>query len=221
MIRIAASAAMMKAELAGNPLAAQARPSDSGLVADIREWCEGRSWGARLPLWMYFTYVFVRHLASPDEYRSLFDALNLGIHELGHYLFNFGGQFLTAAGGTIAQCAAPVLGAVGFLRQRDYFGVAVASMWLATNCFEIAVYVADARALRLTLVAPGVGVLPAGDSGTMHDWNTMLGPLGLLQYDTELAWLFRLAGGSAMVFGLGFGGWLLWQMARTRTACAS
>jgi hypothetical protein len=50
----------------------------------------------------------------------------------------------------------------------------------------------------------------------MHDWNAMLGPLGLLRHDLTIAWLFRAAGVGAMGLGLAFGGWLLWMMARTR-----
>ena len=167
---------------------------------------------------VYFAYVAVRHLSDPGEYRSLFDGINLGIHELGHYIFNSLGQFMTAAGGTIAQCAAPVLAAGAFFRQRDFFGMAVASMWLSTNFFEVAVYVADARALQLTLVAPGVGVLPAGDGGALHDWNFMLGPLGLLPYDLTLSLLFRIAAVIAMVAGQAFGGWIIWKMVMPRAA---
>lgn len=190
------------------------RAEPTGLRAEIETWCQGRAWWARLPLLVYFAHAFVQHISHPQEYRSIFDALNLGIHELGHYVFAFG-QFLTAAGGTLAQCLAPVLGGLMFYRQRDFFGVAVASLWLATNFFGVAIYVADARALQLTLVAPGVGVLPAGDGGVLHDWNFLLGPLGLLQYDQAIAWGFRLCGGIAMLLGLGFGSWLLWKMARS------
>ena len=188
------------------------------LVSDMASWCRGRLWWARLPLWLYFAYVFVRHLSRPGEYRSLFDGINLGIHELGHYLFRPFGEFLTAAGGTITQCLAPVASAVVLLRQRDYFGISVCLMWLATNFWEVAIYAGDARALKLALVAPGVGLMPPGDGAGLHDWNRMLGPLGLLPYDQAISWLFRLAAGGTMLLGLSFGAWLLWRMLLTRTS---
>ena len=48
----------------------------------MEDWCEGRLWWARAPLWSYFAYGLIRHWFQPGDYRSILDSLNLGIHEL-------------------------------------------------------------------------------------------------------------------------------------------
>lgn len=152
---------------------------------DVDEWCAGRSPWPRAPLLLFMAYVSVRHLGDTD-YTSLLGALNLGIHEAGHLLFSFlSWDFLTVLGGTILQLAAPVISAFLFFRQPDYFAVPFCGTWLATNLYNVATYVADARELDLPLVNVGGG---EGD----HDWNYLLSAVGLLDHDTRLATLVRL-----------------------------
>jgi hypothetical protein len=91
------------------------------------------------------------------------------------------------AGGTILQLAAPVLSAAMFLRQPDYFAVTVSGAWLATNLYNVAAYMADARAQDLPLVTVG-----DGECVICHDWAYMLGHLGLLSLDTTLAGAVRI-----------------------------
>lgn len=155
-------------------------------VEAVSEWCEGRSWLARAPLVAWFAWIGVRHLADP-HYDSLFGALNLGLHEAGHLLFSWFGVFLTVAGGTLLQLAAPVLSAVMFRRQPDYFALPICGAWLATNLYGVATYLADARAMELPLVTVGGGEPLVG-----HDWNYLLGTLGLLPLDAFLAGCVRL-----------------------------
>lgn len=185
-----------------------------GFFAEARAESAGKLWWVRAPLWIYFAVVFGRHVFGDGPYRSLFDGINLGIHELGHVVFRPFGEFLHFAGGTILQLAAPIAAGVVFFRQRDFFAISVALCWLATNLWGISIYVGDARTLELHLVAPGMGVMPAGEGGILHDWNHLLGPLGLLPYDQLLAGLFRWSAVLSMLTGLGFGAWVLWQMAR-------
>ncbi len=111
---------------------------------------------------------------------------------------------------------APVLSGVMFLRQRDYFAISVSLFWLGTNLAYVSVYMADARALKLPLVAPGMGVLPPGDGGVLHDWNHLLGVTGLIPYDTAIAALVRVVAVGLMVAGLGLGAWLMLRMMRSR-----
>lgn len=189
-----------------------------GFVHEAQTWCKGRSALIRLPLWLYLAYTLVRHALEPGEYRSLFDGLNLGLHELGHMVFRPLGEFMTFAGGTIAQCLAPVIAVFMFRRQRDYFGISVAVCWLATNLWGAALYAADARALKLTLVAPGRGVIPPGEGASGHDWRYMLGKLGIREWDTAIGAGLGIAATVVMLSGLAFGGWLLWRMWRTPRA---
>jgi hypothetical protein len=173
------------------------------------EWCTGRSGRARAPVLLWLTYIAVRHLAD-SSYTSLFGPLNLGLHEAGHLLLAFfPGDFVTVAGGTLLQLAAPVVSAVMFIRQPDYFAVTVCGAWLATNLYNVAEYMADARAQELPLVTVG-----DGECVICHDWGYMLGQLGLLSLDTTLAGLVRVAAFLVMWSSLAAGGWLLWQMTR-------
>jgi len=206
---------------AGGPsLAGRAPVVDppGGLLACLHDdavaWCAGRSWLVRLPLLAWFAYILVRHWADP-MYQSLFGSLNLGIHEWGHPIFAFLGPFMTAAGGTILQCLAPILSSAMFVRQRDYFAIAVCIAWLSTNCFDVATYAGDARAMQLPLVAPGGG---SGYIEDMHDWHNMLGRMGMLSWDGAIALLFRIAGSVLMLAALAGGGWLCWRMFKTRDA---
>ena len=178
--------------------------------AEVEEWCAGRSWLVRGPVLVWLAWVGVRHLGDP-LYTSLFGPLNLALHEGGHLLFGYlPGQFLAVAGGTLLQLAAPVLSAGMFLRQPDYFAISVCGAWLATNLYNVAAYMADARALELPLVTVG-----DGECVICHDWAYMLGQVGLLSLDTTLAGLVRLLAFVVMWTSIAAGGWMLWQMVRT------
>jgi hypothetical protein len=171
-------------------------------------WCVGRSWALRLPLLVWFAYILVRHGLDPD-YHSLFLWLNFGIHELGHPLFSWFGEFLGMAGGTILQCLVPVLSVGMFYRQRDFFGIAVCFGWLSTNLFYCGWYAADASRMAIPLLSPF-------GREVRHDWNYLLGQMGLLSWDGAVGFLFRAAAFLAMTVCLVAGGWLVWRMYRTR-----
>lgn len=191
-----------------------------GELADAREWCREHSPGWRLILWAYFGWTVVRHIQSDESYRSLFDGLNFGLHELGHELFQPLGNWLHVAGGTLTQLAAPFIGLVMFRRQGDWFGVSVAISWLATNLFGIAVYMGDARARELPLASPHVGVISGEEARGLigHDWEYLLGHARLLHLDTALATGVHTLAVLTMTLGLGMGAWLLVGMCRARLA---
>lgn len=185
---------------------------------DARDWCADISPWWRLALWGYVAWTVARHIGSDESYRSLFDSLNFGLHELGHELFQPFGVWLHTAGGTLTQLAAPLVGLVMFRRQRDWFAVSVAIAWLATNLFGVAVYMGDARARELPLASPHTGVLSGADARGLigHDWEYLLGHAGLLRLDTTLAAGVHVGAVATMVIGLGFGAWLIAHMLRAR-----
>jgi hypothetical protein len=176
----------------------------------VREWCRGRHWIWRAPILLYLAYAGVRHLGS-SEYTSLFGGINLGIHELGHVLTSWAGQWISVLGGTLFQCLAPIVSALLFLRQPDFFAVPVCGWWLGDNLYGVATYMADARALELPLVTVG----PEGGE-VEHDWNYLLDSVGLLQHDTQLAALVRVAAFLLTWSSIAAGAWMCWRMARGR-----
>ena len=90
--------------------------------------------------------------------------------------------------------------------QRDWFGVSVALAWLSFSLFNLATYVGDARDQYLPLL--GFSEEP------IHDWNYLLGKLGLLEADHALAFLMRVLAFACWVAALAFGGWILNRMRR-------
>src|SRR5512132_1583400 len=95
------------------------------LLQDARAWASGRSWLWRAPLVLYFAWSGLARLS--DSLRGdFFSGITLGVHELGHLLFAWGGPVFSIPAGSAAQIAAPVAAGWIFWRQRDYFGISVA-----------------------------------------------------------------------------------------------
>jgi hypothetical protein len=108
----------------------------------------------------------------------LIDLANLGFHELGHILFFYMGEFFMFLGGTIGQLAPQVaVGAYAVRSGRKYLGLAAVA-WFGQSLANVSVYIGDARAQKLELLFGG-----------RHDWNYLLGRLGLLHRDTLIATL--------------------------------
>lgn len=135
-------------------------------------------------------------LRSPDSY-SWLDSLDLAIHETGHLVFAFGGERLTLLGGTLLQLLVPIAFAIALWRQGDRHGATVPLWWLAQSCWNVSVYIKDARARELPLVGGGE-----------HDWAILLGELGLLPRDQAIGGAVYLAGALIYVVAI-VAGWRL------------
>lgn len=107
---------------------------------------------------------------------GILDAIDLAIHETGHLVFGPFGETIGMAGGTLFQLIVPSVFVGYFVTRRDRYGAAVCLFWVAQNCWNISVYVADARAQELPLVGGGI-----------HDWAYLLGEAGWLQHDAALS----------------------------------
>lgn len=138
---------------------------------------------------------------------SFMHRVNLPFHEAGHILFSPFGRFLQVLGGTLGQLLMPaVCAAVLLLRTRDTFGAAMALWWLAESFMDVAPYINDARSLNLILL----GGVTGKDVADYHDWEYLLGSLGLLRMDHALAWLAHSIGIVLMLAALGWAGANLW-----------
>jgi hypothetical protein len=182
------------------------------VTTEVKDWCRGKNWAIRLPVWLYLLYVGVRQFQQPVDFGNLFTAINLCIHEGGHILLRpFGNEVLHAAGGTLAQLAAPIASMAILWKDRDYFGLTFCLGWLSTNLIEVGVYMADARAQELPLVSA-----EGGDGVTQHDWNFLFGKFGLLPQDEAIGLATRELGTAVMIVALLTGAWLLLEMAFLR-----
>jgi hypothetical protein len=173
-------------------------------AARIDAWAAGRSWAVRLPVLVYFGWVFQHHVENPF-YVSFLGGINLGIHELGHFLWSPLGDTLMILGGSLTQCLLPVIAMVMFYRQRDYFAIAIAFCWLSTNLFSVATYAADALTQQLSLVSP-VG----GDP--LHDWGYLLTRWNKLSKAAAMGGTIRQTAVVSMLIGFVSGAWVLWRM---------
>jgi hypothetical protein len=184
----------------------------TGFFTDAAGWARGRWWQWRVPLLLYLAWDGRRHLTDPEA-GGLFAGITFGVHELGHLLFGFLGEFMAVAGGSLNQILIPVATVVLFYHYRDFFGIAGAGAWLASSLLDLARYIGDARAFNLDLVGFG--------EDSVHDWAWLLGRLGGLQYDTRIAGLTRGCAVLVLFVSLGFGVWLCLQMGRAAPQAGS
>ena len=176
-------------------------------LEDARDWARGRTWIPRAILLAYLVYADFRFLRDPAS-STMFSGITLAFHEMGHVIFNFAGHFIGSLMGSGVQILIPLIVIVVFVRQPDYFGAAVGGFWLSFSLFELARYVGDARAMELPLV--GFSDDPE------HDWHYLLGTMGLLNLNTTLAFLIRVAAALSGVVSLAFAVWLLLIMAKSK-----
>ena len=139
-------------------------------------------------------------LYSEPGFIVILDHANLLFHEAGHPLVGLFSARLEPYGGTMGQLAFPIVLLVACWRKGQVFGVAASGIWFFENWFNIARYMADARALELPLVG-------GGD----HDWNTILSRWGLLQWDVQLAACLRIFAWLGLAATCGWLGWRAWQ----------
>jgi hypothetical protein len=120
------------------------------------------------------------NLMSEDGWFPILDSANLALHEAGHPLISILSQRATVYGGTLFQLIFPMACAWHFYRIEHVNGVGISMIWLAENTFNIARYMADARAQILPLVGNGE-----------HDWAEIFSRWGVLQSDTMIAGTLR------------------------------
>lgn len=130
----------------------------------------------------------------PGILLGILDGANLIFHEAGHVLFLVFGEFLQVLGGSLMQVLIPAACAVYFALRRQPAACAAALFWAGESLTNVAIYVADARRLALPLL---------GGDGGIHDWNYLLGRLGLLNQADLLGRLVFTAGGVTILGALG------------------
>jgi len=130
---------------------------------------------ARLAFLAFLGIYGVVSLRTPGAGRLL-DSVDLAIHETGHLVFAPFGEVLGFLGGTLFQLLLPSAFVTHFMRRGDRDAAAVCLWWVGQNCWNISVYVADARAQDLPLVGGGE-----------HDWAYLLDAADWLSHDLAIA----------------------------------
>ena len=148
---------------------------------------------ARLGFLALLALYGVASFRTPDAGRIL-DGVDLAIHETGHLVFAPFGEFVGFLGGTLLQLLFPAAFVAYFLRRGERYGAAVSLWWVAQNCWNVSVYVADARAEELPLVGGGE-----------HDWAYLLGMMGWLRHDASIAAAVHATGVLLLVIALALG----------------
>ncbi len=149
-----------------------------------------------------FYALFLYQAARGSGALLMIDVVFVPIHEGGHLLFRFFGEFLAVAGGTILQLAVPLMLAAFFVFQRQVPGTAFCMFFFFEQFLPIAKYMADARAQELPL-------LTVGDSDdVIHDWAYLFGKFGVLDHDTQIAHAVRVLGWLGMIATLA---WFIWR----------
>lgn len=114
---------------------------------------------------------------------------NVVIHEAGHPLFSYLGDFMGVAGGTLLQLLVPFLLAMGFYIRRQPVGFTVFLMVLWENLLYVSHYMSTARSLEGQYLAIGSGgsIDGADMDPNMHDWHNLFSRFGVLEYDTRIS----------------------------------
>ena len=184
------------------------------IITMLETWSEDRSSIARAVLMTLLAFLAVC-LTINHSCWTPFAALDLVIHEVGHPLFSYFGEWMHYAGGTILQLAVPILAMISMLKQGEYFALPLGGVWFSVNMFEIARYIADTRAQELPLVTLGFA---GGEAAEIKftDWEYLLDRIpGLsIEYDTDVALAVRIAAYMLLWGSILLGAWMVLVMFR-------
>jgi len=148
---------------------------------------------ARLAFLAFLALYGVASLRTPGAGRLL-DSVDLAIHETGHLVFAPFGEVMGFLGGTLFQLILPAVFVTHFLWRGDRYGASACLWWVGQNCWNISVYIADARAQELPLVGGGE-----------HDWAYLLDAAGWLAHDHAIARAVHAVGVVVFLAALGLG----------------
>ncbi|MFA5056309.1 MAG: hypothetical protein WC562_09130 [Dehalococcoidia bacterium] len=132
--------------------------------------------------WLVFAYDF-----------HFIDWLNLFIHEGGHFLFTFFGEWLHVLGGTLFQLFVPIGIAIYFLYHRQKYESAFCGFWFGESLMYTADYMGDARVQALPLLGNGE-----------HDWHWIFSHMGVLEHCKGIAMFFHIIASIIVMVSLGY-----------------
>ncbi len=164
-------------------------------------------WGWRL---------YAMDIGDADIMNSFMHLLVLPIHEAGHVLFIPFGRFMTVLGGSLFQVLLPLILMGAFVfgmggSRRDNFAASLMLWWTAMSVIDVAPYIWDAYDPKLMLLGGATGAESDG-----HDWQNILGDLGLIRRAHLIAGIAHLLGLLLMLLACAWGAVLLQRQFRNR-----
>ncbi len=125
---------------------------------------------------LFTSSYFLYYLYTYKEWHFL-DNVNLIIHEAGHVIFMFFGEFFHILGGSLFQMLFPSLFVLYFYRKQNYFSASLLLFWVGQNIVNVSVYASDALNMELPLL---------GGDLSGHDWNNLLQMTNTLEYTNTI-----------------------------------
>lgn len=155
--------------------------------------------------WLAFYAVLIGNAAMGGQLLKLFDLVFVPIHEGGHLLFRFFGEWIMVAGGTFLQLFVPFALAVYFAFRRQLPGTTFCTFFFFEQFLPVGIYMADARCQCLTYVTVG------DPDAAEHDWFYLFSHAGIVEHDIQIGNFFRFLGWVGM---LGTVAWFAWRSVR-------
>ncbi len=152
----------------------------------------------------FASLVIALLLGGDPGWTPILDSANLAFHEAGHLGYGLLGDTLGLYGGVLGQLSFPLIMMGTFFVRREAVGVAIGGVWAAQNLFNVARYMADARARELPLVGGGE-----------HDFTNIFTRWHVLRHDTAIAEVTRTLGWLGIAAALA---WLLFRFRRSEVA---
>ncbi|MFZ1323998.1 MAG: hypothetical protein WAQ57_02445 [Candidatus Saccharimonadales bacterium] len=186
------------------------------LKAQIDTYVQNKTWYWYVPVWLFGWYLFINLLSfdlggDMPFIISIAYGANFILHEAAHLATAFLPDILVSAAGSAAELLLGMLLIIIGIRGKTYFASLFGFLWFMLATQSVADYIADARTQALPLVSFGGG-------DPMHDWNFILGELGLLGQEAMLAAILRAVGIAVGLFGLVFSGWIIYKIAAAKPA---
>ena len=169
------------------------------------EW-EPVSRGALIAWLVFYSLLLVNKMLG-GAWLSWFDLVFIPIHEGGHLLFRFFGEWIMVAGGTFLQLFVPFALAAYFAFRRQLPGTAFCAFFLFEQLLPVGIYMADARSQSLPLVTVGDPELAE------HDWFYLFSHAHMLDHDVQIGASVRVLGWLGMLATVA---WLAWRGSRPR-----
>jgi hypothetical protein len=206
---------------------AQADDGPAGKLAELRERVlepppggAGAAFYGRCAAFLFFFVwgirLYAMDISDAEINGSFMHVVVLTFHEAGHVVFVPFGRFMTILGGSLFQVLVPLGLMVAFIfglggSKRDNFAAALMLWWAGVAIIDVAPYIWDAYDPKIMLLGGKTGAESDG-----HDWQNILGDLGLLKRAHFVGQLAHKTGLLVMLAGLGWAALLLYRQLRDR-----